>query len=664
MTNCFRFACILVVVLTLVSGLNAQTPSAPAGLTVAPGFFGSAVLHWDTVADAGWYRVYKSVNDTTFQRIGETYHHDFLDDDVAPFHTFYYFVTAVNLSGEGPASDTVPFQLDQYVPPPVHGTIQGTVTDDSSGLPLSNALVTLFDYTGLWTAQVHTDTGGNYHVLGDTGKYFVVCGALGYAPQWYDHVGHLDSATSLTVLQDSSYTVNFSLHRFHPPVPAAVSGTVRDSLTGQPLRGTLVAFIRSFRGLRDIEDATHTFGGPEAERHDFDVLGRWYGVLWAGLTDSNGVYTAHITAGYPYVAVAFKPGYVLRFYHDKPTPFDADRIVVSGDTSGFDFDLISNPLATNSIAGSVLDSSGIGIPSHVVLFRKTIYGFEPVRYRMTDSVGNFSFDNLVNGVFAIKALPVGGYAPAWYSASACGVHNWHDADTLHVTGDVTGVTVCVAAAPEGGFASIAGHVGQNQTPLTAKGRATQTTTPINGATVYAADAGTGTLVATDVTEPDGSYTLDNLPPGTYTISVDKEGYTQSGAQTVIVDGSNSYLATASDVVMTPDVSLGVKPPMKTLPTAFRLEQNYPNPFNPTTEIRFAVPVESDITLRVYNLIGQEVIVLLQEAVKPGIRTVTWNATDASNRQVGSGIYFIKMVAVPLSGDPTPFTQTRKMILLR
>ncbi len=85
--------------------------------------------------------------------------------------------------------------------------------------------------------------------------------------------------------------------------------------------------------------------------------------------------------------------------------------------------------------------------------------------------------------------------------------------------------------------------------------------------------------------------------------------------------------------------------------------NYPNPFNPITDIKFSLTQEADVKLGVFNVLGQTVKVLIDESLPTGDHTVTWDGTDASGRQVASGIYFYKIVA----GD---FIQSRKMVLLK
>lgn len=95
----------------------------------------------------------------------------------------------------------------------------------------------------------------------------------------------------------------------------------------------------------------------------------------------------------------------------------------------------------------------------------------------------------------------------------------------------------------------------------------------------------------------------------------------------------------------------------TLPVEFVLDQNYPNPFNPSTTIAFAVPVKSDVTLEVYNLIGQKIMTLVQGEVEAGTHKEVLNATSMS-----SGVYLVKLTAVGENGSQ--FTSSKKMTLLK
>jgi plastocyanin len=85
---------------------------------------------------------------------------------------------------------------------------------------------------------------------------------------------------------------------------------------------------------------------------------------------------------------------------------------------------------------------------------------------------------------------------------------------------------------------------------------------------------------------------------------------------------------------------------------FKLKQNYPNPFNPSTKISFVIPVSSDVNLKVFNLLGNEVTTLLNEQLFAGEHTVPFNAAGLS-----SGIYFY---ALTVNGN----TKTKEMVLLK
>jgi PKD repeat protein len=94
-----------------------------------------------------------------------------------------------------------------------------------------------------------------------------------------------------------------------------------------------------------------------------------------------------------------------------------------------------------------------------------------------------------------------------------------------------------------------------------------------------------------------------------------------------------------------------------LPEEFALDQNYPNPFNPKTEIRFALPKDRSVTLKIYNLFGQEIQTLADGDFKAGYHTVVWDGRDQRGNPVSSGIYLYRIQA----GE---FNVVKKMSLLR
>jgi hypothetical protein len=90
---------------------------------------------------------------------------------------------------------------------------------------------------------------------------------------------------------------------------------------------------------------------------------------------------------------------------------------------------------------------------------------------------------------------------------------------------------------------------------------------------------------------------------------------------------------------------------------FRLHQNYPNPFNPVSTIRYDLPQGSDVSLVVFDILGREVIRLVDSFMEPGYHHVQWDGRDAGGRQVPSGIYIARLV--------TPeYSKSIKMVLLK
>jgi hypothetical protein len=96
---------------------------------------------------------------------------------------------------------------------------------------------------------------------------------------------------------------------------------------------------------------------------------------------------------------------------------------------------------------------------------------------------------------------------------------------------------------------------------------------------------------------------------------------------------------------------------------FSLDQNFPNPFNPTTTIRFNLPERSDVRLSVYNMLGQQVVELVNaNKLAAGKNEIVWNGLDAAGQQVSSGVYIYHIEATGVSGNN--FTKARRMVLLK
>jgi hypothetical protein len=168
----------------------------------------------------------------------------------------------------------------------------------------------------------------------------------------------------------------------------------------------------------------------------------------------------------------------------------------------------------------------------------------------------------------------------------------------------------------------------------------------NGSIVYAMQ--NNVYRGFGVSDINEHYTIPNMVPGTYSLFANRIGY-NSGNRSVILgnanyDSANFWLDTFSVI--------GVQNINTKVPDKFMLYQNYPNPFNPSTIIRFSVQKTSDVKISVFNILGQEVTVLVNENLRPGEYKVVFNGSAYS-----SGVYFYRI-------ETSSFIETKKMILIK
>lgn len=93
------------------------------------------------------------------------------------------------------------------------------------------------------------------------------------------------------------------------------------------------------------------------------------------------------------------------------------------------------------------------------------------------------------------------------------------------------------------------------------------------------------------------------------------------------------------------------------PKQFALYQNSPNPFNPETEISFSLPERTQVSLIIYNILGEKVKTLVNETRDAGTYSVQWNGRDEAGNSVANGIYFYRL-------KTETFEKTMKMVLMK
>ncbi len=153
--------------------------------------------------------------------------------------------------------------------------------------------------------------------------------------------------------------------------------------------------------------------------------------------------------------------------------------------------------------------------------------------------------------------------------------------------------------------------------------------------------------------------IQKIPPGSSSIDTVRFSPSQAGRDSALIivvsnnqNGNDTLKAmgfgtSATDVKNNED-----------LPKTYSLCQNYPNPFNPSTTIRYALPYRSQVKITVFNMLGQEIMKLIDAQQEAGQFEKVWNA------EVASGLYMYRLEAVSLSDPNKRFVDVKKMILLK
>ena len=155
-----------------------------------------------------------------------------------------------------------------------------------------------------------------------------------------------------------------------------------------------------------------------------------------------------------------------------------------------------------------------------------------------------------------------------------------------------------------------------------------------------------------VVEAGDDYTVDVIMDA----SLLSDG-THEGTLTINSHDENNELPVITIPVTFIVDHVGIEDGITLLPREFALDQNYPNPFNARTEIRYALPVDSDVQLEIYNILGQKVTTLADGKQKAGYHSLIWNGTTTSGDIAATGMYLYK-----LSTNEKTFV--KKMLMLK
>jgi len=133
----------------------------------------------------------------------------------------------------------------------------------------------------------------------------------------------------------------------------------------------------------------------------------------------------------------------------------------------------------------------------------------------------------------------------------------------------------------------------------------------------------------------------------------------TAGQSVIGKGENSSFGQSIGFwYAQTNIVTDVEEDVLSLPTEYRIEQNYPNPFNPGTIINYQLPVPSNVSLIVYDILGRSVEELTNSEQSAGYHKINWNP------KVSTGVYFYRITAASADNPPIRFSQTRKLLFIK
>ncbi len=508
---------------------------------------------------------------------------------------------------------------DVELAPLVLGSVSGQVTQDGTGAALPGVMVQLvpLDHRqSRWSNLAFTDDFGRYEVEAEPGSYLAfVLADQAFAPYWeyYDDAFDPNDATPITITANTNVSgIDFGVPNFDLPFMGTISGMVKDD-SGAPLENVVVQAIDFITGLHFVAE-----------------------------TDANGEYTITLEQFVPQVLVwAERVGFNPQFYPGRMMDHEAELLRIDPnmpDIAGIDFVLQRAPNqddTTNDreswVSGVALSDEGQPLLGAVA----TVYDVataRPVAYARADSSGFFAAQIPATSEDLRLLLTAEGYVPQY----VFGARSWVDAVPVQ-RGEFVPPLPMVPLKASGGAQAITGQA------LLPDGQ------PATGALVMVQDSSRH-VVAFAFTDADGTYYIDGLAEGRYTLFMDIIGFEPIAMDVDVT--ANAQGRSLVNATLTPAIGTS-RDEEPTQPEQFRLAQNYPNPFNPSTTIRYTLAQPTNVTLQVVDVLGREVALLVDGLQPAGDHRVVFSAPTS----LPSGMYFYRL-------DDGAQVATRTMLLLK
>lgn len=386
------------------------------------------------------------------------------------------------------------------------------------------------------------------------------------------------------------------------------------------------------------------------------------------VTDASGNYEIILPEG-EYIIAAEREGYRTIFKDSTYDPYFANLVDIQDDeTTVINFYMKKIDDSTKSVSGQITDfTDGITINKGVVIVRKGTHVPSP---RPADGL----LLQEDTDVFAGFVKPDGSYKvyvsdedhyfvqtysdyylPGYYNDEGYASVFWQNADSILINTNLYDINLSLQKdiAYGGGIAAgsvvLPSYYGFEY----------------DGITLVARSVSTGLFYSYNFVKDNATFRVNYLPYGKYEIIAQKVGLPNAISEQFTVDSLNTSVSGLTIYFAITDVNDNISQPID-----YILHQNYPNPFNPSTKISWQSSVDGWQTLKIFDVLGNEIVTLVDEYKPAGKYDFEFNAAQNSRSVMSSGVYFYQL---RITGAETSssegqagrvFVQTKKMILLR
>ncbi len=360
-------------------------------------------------------------------------------------------------------------------------------------------------------------------------------------------------------------------------------------------------------------------------------------LLDTAMTNSAGFYSKILPQGNYTVGVE-KQGYYVVFHDSTYDPFFAEFVSIdSGMVRTIDFNLLAVEDTNYSVSGMIIDSTtGINANKGIIIVRTGTHVPTPkmnINSALLDTLDSFAGFIREDGTFKVYAqLPSYYYLQAYSNYLLPGYFNeegnasvyWQNADSVLIDQTIINKNISLVQDSSYGNGSIGGFITYSNS--------VQDESDYEGITILAKNINNGALYSYNFGKELGDYKVTNIPYGTYELVAQKIGLDNAISQTVTIDPVNNQITGINLNFAILDIQDEIL-----LPEDIVLYQNYPNPFNPSTNITFMTPSQTFISLKIYDILGNEIATLVNEQKPTGVYTVGFNGS-----KFASGVYFYKL----------------------